>query len=119
LPLEGEDDSRPNFVVGDMREIGEQFPEDSFDGAWVCASLLHIEREDVPKVLAGLRKVVVDNGKIYIGLKRGEGEELKQEEKYGPKMARRFIYWQRENFEPVLENAGFEVEKVDESGIQP
>lgn len=104
----------PNFVVGDMREIGEQFPEDSFDGAWVCASLLHVEREDVPKVLIGLRKVVANNGRVYIGVKRGQGEELKRENKYGPEMARRFIYWQRENFEPIATKAGFEIDRVDE-----
>ena len=46
----GGSENTPDFIVGDMLEIGERFPENSFDGAWVCASLLHIERNDVPKL---------------------------------------------------------------------
>lgn len=107
-------DKPPRFMVGDMRELAELFPEDSFDGAWVCASLLHIEREEVPAVLSGLKKIVVDGGRIYIGVKGGEGEELREEDKYGPKMKRKFVYWQEDELQRVLERAGFEVVKLDE-----
>ena len=37
------------FICADMRRI--PLPTDSLDGIWMCASLLHIPRVDVPTVL--------------------------------------------------------------------
>lgn len=37
--------NRPTFLEGDMTQLAKMFPENSFDGAWVSASLLHIARE--------------------------------------------------------------------------
>ena len=38
----GKTEKPPKFIIGDMRELDKLFPKDSFDGAWVCASLIHI-----------------------------------------------------------------------------
>lgn len=37
--------NKPAFMMGDMTNLEKLFPKDSFDGAWVSASLLHIARE--------------------------------------------------------------------------
>jgi ubiquinone/menaquinone biosynthesis C-methylase UbiE len=103
----------PDFLVGDMREIGEMFDENSFDGAWLSASLLHISEEDVPKVLKGIKKIVVDGGKVYIGLKAGkQGARVVEGGKYGKPMIREFIFWEEDNFRRVAEENGLRVEKV-------
>lgn len=109
-----ETDNPPIFEVLDMRDIGNRFEENSFDGAWVSASLLHIPQEDVPTVLQGLRKIVVNRGKIYIGLKSGkQGAAIVKEDKYGQPMEREFIFWEEESFRKVAEENGLKVEKVD------
>jgi len=110
----GEVDNAPNFLVGDMTKLGKLFADGSFDGAWVCASLLHIPRKLVPKVLSGLKRTVVNGGKIYIGVKKGDGERLLAEEKYGMPMERLFVYWQSDDFRQVCEQAGLEVIRVEE-----
>jgi len=104
----------PHFEVLDMREIGTRFEENSFDGAWVSASMLHIPEEDVPTVLKGLKKIVINGGKIYIGLKAGkQGAEIVEEDKYGQPMEREFIFWEEENFRKVVEDNGLTIERVD------
>jgi ubiquinone/menaquinone biosynthesis C-methylase UbiE len=108
-----ESDNPPDFRQGDMREIGEMFDENTFDGAWISASMLHISEEDVPKVLQGVRKIVVDGGKVYIGLKAGEqGARVVSEAKYGKPMEREFIFWEENNFRKIAEENGLRVEKL-------
>ncbi|OGM11829.1 hypothetical protein A2Z22_00095 [Candidatus Woesebacteria bacterium RBG_16_34_12] len=104
----------PTFLQGDMTELDELFKQDSFDGAWLCASLLHIPRKLVPKVLSGLRKIVTNHGKIYIGVKKGEGEQLKVDTNYGVEAKRYFVYWQKDNFRQILKDSGFVIEKFDQ-----
>jgi len=113
-----ESDNPPDFQVGDMRGVGEMFDENSFDGAWVSASMLHIPEEDIPQVLKGIRKIVVNGGKVYIGLKAGkQGARLVEGDKYGKPMEREFVFWEEENFRRVAEENGIKVERlVEEKG---
>ena len=100
----------PRFQVLDMRAVGEAFPEHSFDGAWVCASLLHIPEQDVPGVLAGLHRVLTPQGPVMISLKGGpQGAALVTEHKHGRILQREFVFWEREPFEAHLAQAGFRV----------
>lgn len=106
----------PEFVVGDMREIADLFQENEFDAAWVSASILHVDEKDVPKVLEGLRKVLKQEAVCYIGVKGGkQGAVIVEEEKYGNKMQREFIFWERSNFEKLLKNFDFEITEVTET----
>ena len=98
----------PCFRVLDMRAVGEAFPECCFDGAWVCASLLHIPEPDVPGVLAGLHHVLTPGGRAMITLKGGsQGSALVTEHKHGRVLQREFMFWEREPFEVHLAQAGF------------
>lgn len=100
----------PRFRVLDLRAVGESFLEHSFDGAWVCASLLHIPEPEVPAVLAGLRRVLTVGGRAMITLKGGrQGAALVTERKHGRVLQREFVFWERAPFEAALERAGFRV----------
>lgn len=48
-------------------------------------------------------------GVVYIGLKKGDADEIREETKYGKPMKRRFVLWQRQPFEELLKEANFEV----------
>src|SRR5579859_6691610 len=50
------------------------FPENTFDGIWCKAALLHIERENIPKVLKDFYKILKPNGILIIQTKEGVGE---------------------------------------------
>lgn len=59
--------------------------------------------------MRGLHKILVSGGVAYIGLKKGDGDEIREEKKYGVPMRRRFVLWQKQAFERLLNQAGFEV----------
>lgn len=46
----------------------------SFDGGWCCASLLHVPKAQAPEALAEIRRVLVPEGTLYLGVQEGEGE---------------------------------------------
>ena len=67
------------------------------------------------KVLKGINKIVVDRGKVYIGLKAGkQGARVVEGGKYGKPMVREFIFWEEDNFRKIAEKNGLRVEKVSE-----
>src|SRR5690606_2122640 len=46
----------------------------SFDGIWCRATLLHIDRDEVPKVLSNFYNKLKVGGVLYIHTKKGKGE---------------------------------------------
>jgi ubiquinone/menaquinone biosynthesis C-methylase UbiE len=54
-------------VRGDMRAL--PFADDSFDGLWACASLLHVPESEVPGTLAEFERVLADGGVTTVSLK--------------------------------------------------
>jgi len=49
------------------------FEADSeYDGIWACASLLHVERENLGKLLGMLERAMKAGGVLYISFKEGE-----------------------------------------------
>ena len=49
--------------------------ETAFDAVWASFSLLHIPKSDLPDILARLHLALRPGGLLYVGLKRGSGEE--------------------------------------------
>ncbi len=46
-------------------------PDQIFDGIWACASLLHLSREDIVKVMQKLAKALAADGVFYVSFKYG------------------------------------------------
>jgi ubiquinone/menaquinone biosynthesis C-methylase UbiE len=68
--------SNVGFIKMDMVDL--KFPDASFDGIWCCASLLHIKRSSAHDVLRGFRRVLKENGVLFISVKEGEGDSVKE-----------------------------------------
>jgi SAM-dependent methyltransferase len=106
--------ANPEYRQLDMRALDTAFAGGSFDGAWVSASLIHIPEADVPTVLAGIHHVLTPSGRVRITLKAGpHGPQLVHDDKYGIGIDREFIFWQEENFAPMLQAAGLEIEHIE------
>jgi ubiquinone/menaquinone biosynthesis C-methylase UbiE len=107
----------PRFEVARMQEIGEIFAENSFDGAWISASLLHVPEAETPVVLAAVHRIVVDRGAVFISLKEGsQGARLVPVEAgYDLPLAREFTFWEDERFQDFVQGLGFTVEQVRRS----
>ena len=75
--------------------------EEEFDGIWACASLLHVTYDELPSVMAKLRKVLKSKGIIYVSFKYGTTKMIKGE--------RTFSNFTEATVEKMLNETGFEV----------
>lgn len=61
------------FSKRDVRDTG--FENDSFDGIWCNATLLHLNDQDMLQALLELKRIVKPNGFIAVSLKKGTGSQ--------------------------------------------
>jgi ubiquinone/menaquinone biosynthesis C-methylase UbiE len=93
------------FAQADMRHLPFV---DQIDGIWACASLLHLQRDDLLPTLREFWRVLRPEGVLYLSLKLGTGEGWKPTA-YGQPLPRFFTYWQPETLDPLLETAAFHI----------
>ena len=80
---------------------------DSFDGIWANFSLLHAPKEDLPRHLNAIRKVIKTGGLFHIGMKLGEGE-------HRDRIGRQYSYYTLEELISLIETAGFAPQRIRE-----
>lgn len=99
------------FKVMDFYNL--EFPDKTFDGFWAAASLLHVPKSEIGVVLAGIKRVIKDNGVGFISLKLKDSldEGVIKENKRGIPTERYFSFYSEGEFNQVLEKAGFQVVK--------
>ena len=93
-------------VQADMRQL--PFRANAVAGVWACASLLHLDRNELGSALSGIRGVLVASGILFVSLKHGSGGRW-DTSKYGPDAPRWFTYWSDDDVDASLETAGFEI----------
>lgn len=81
------------------------FASGTLDGAWACASLLHLPKAKLPDALAEIRRVL-GHGHVYLSFKKGENEGWRDD---GQGQRRFFAYYHPAEVELALERAGFHV----------
>lgn len=60
-----------------FEELLEAAPHGQYDGVWCCASLLHLDRNILPAVLAMLVNALVPGGVMYMSFKHGDTDRDK------------------------------------------
>jgi len=45
--------------------------EDTYDGIWACSSILHVTKEELPKILEKMINALKQDGIIYTSFKKG------------------------------------------------
>jgi ubiquinone/menaquinone biosynthesis C-methylase UbiE len=98
--------AQATFVRGDL--VSLPFTPSSADGAWVCASLLHLDPAGALEALTEVRRVLRPGGALFAGVQQGEGDTIKE----GAAGNRFFTYWSPVEFAAAVSAAGFEVETV-------
>lgn len=86
--------------VGDIENLS--FDDESFDGIWAYASLLHVPKEKLPDVVERLRCLLKPNGILGIAVKEGEGEGYVEEPEKYPGMKRWFTLFSEEDVRRVF-----------------
>lgn len=58
-------------ICRDFMELDEQ---DTYDGIWACASILHLPSQELPRMLKKIVAALKNNGIFYVSFKRGTFE---------------------------------------------
>ncbi len=86
-------------------------PGTPYAAVWADASLLHVDRGDLPRVLSRLADATEPDGVLFLGLKEGDGEDWSL---HGNVTAPRFFtFWREEPLRSALEGAGWRVTAVE------
>jgi ubiquinone/menaquinone biosynthesis C-methylase UbiE len=100
---------KATFIKQDFREL--QFQENSFDGIWACASLLHITHDDLSVVLKKLLLFLKPNGTFMMTVKAGSGERYASGRSL-PNEKRFFSFYSKPSLKDALVSSGFRVTKI-------
>ena len=96
---------KSDFVVMDMLNLGLR--EESFDGVWSLASLLHLPKSKTREAIEETYRVLKTGGVLYIGVKQGTGEELIEDKRYSQKINKFYSYFQPSELEELVSSTGF------------
>lgn len=94
------------FQVMDIETL--DFPDASFDGVWAAASLLHIPKIVLPDVFKKIHAILKENGYFYLTLKKGAGEVLEKDSRYGD-FQKFWSYFEEDELKEFLEAAHFKI----------
>ncbi|MDP2789680.1 MAG: class I SAM-dependent methyltransferase [bacterium] len=109
-----------NFRYLDLYDL--TFPSRSFDGVWSAATLLHVPKRRLPRVLKNIHRILRPGGIGCITIKerRNVDEVTIKKNKYGGE-ERFFAFWSKYEFMSLLRQAGFNVlqtyRKTEEENI--
>ena len=67
-----------------------------YDGVWACASILHVEKKQLPEIMKKMAIATKKGGIVYTSFKYGDFEGIRN--------GRFFTYLTKESFGEVLRN---------------
>lgn len=97
---------KAKFIQMDMRKL--EFEESSFSGIFAMASVFHIPKEQMSNLLIEFRRILKNNGLLYICVMKGSGEKMIEKSAAVDKMGPRFFaFYDMEELSNLLDQAGF------------
>ncbi len=82
--------------------------DDTFDGIWCHATLLHLKDDDINKALHELGRVLKTGGVLFVSFKKGNGSGAELED-FTSDDERFYNNKLIETLQPMLESSGFKV----------
>lgn len=99
------------FKVMDFNDVA--ILQQTFDGIFIQASLLHVPRNKAGDFLSAVVKKLAPGGYLYVAVKGAQPgkplEEEKAETKYGSSFVRFFSYFTLDEITALLTDLGFEI----------
>jgi ubiquinone/menaquinone biosynthesis C-methylase UbiE len=92
-------------VLGDFMNL--PFANQSFSGAWVYTSLLHVPKKDINIALNEIKRILEPNGVLGLGMIKGDNETYR--ESSGVSLPRWFSFYNQEEIEKILLAHDFEI----------
>jgi len=107
-----------HYVAGALIQMPMQalaFCASRFDGAWCCASLLHLPKHEAPGALKEIRRVLKLNGSLVLSIQAGSGEGW--EESYVAGASRFFARYTSGEMTALLKQSNFAVQAIESSNV--
>jgi SAM-dependent methyltransferase len=101
------------FLKRDVRDLAI-FPDEIFDGVWAMSSLMHLPKSDFLPALMEHYRVLKEGGPFYLSLKRGIGEKLEHDARFGG-AEKFFAYYGDEEVTDILKDTPFKIVHFDTS----
>ena len=92
-------------ICGDFNNL--PFPDASFDAVWAYTSLLHVKKSEVKIPLQEIKRVLMGDGILGLGLIEGTTEEYRESSGVGK--PRLFSFYTKDEIEGLLNDVGFRV----------
>lgn len=108
--------NNPGVVFLEQSVYELDFPQNSFDGFWASAVLLHMPKDKIDKALQSVKRVMKKGGIGFISLKKGDGERFVQGDHVGINYKRFFAFYQQDEFTNMLKKNNFEILESYEEG---
>lgn len=89
-----------------------EHPDRPYDGIWASASLLHVARHDLGRVLERLAEATADGGSLHASFKVGDGEGWSTHGEVD--RPRHFTFWRESALRALLDQAGWRVDAIVE-----
>lgn len=105
----------PGAILAQMDLRTLAFAEESFDGIWAMASLLHVPKDEATGVLVDFRRLVRPGGLLLLALKAGAGDVELQDADHADAW-RYFVYYQPAEVIAALQAAGWDVLQTEQRG---
>lgn len=99
------------LLLMDMRNLA--FHSARFDGAWCCASLLHLPKSEAPDTLKEIRRVLKSGGMLILSVQEGNGEGW--EDGYVEGAKRFFARYAVDEMKAILSDSQFAVRETSSS----
>lgn len=100
----------PNGIFKKMNMENLEFENNSFDAIWSAYSLIHVEKKKIKKVLSEFKRVLKEDGIIFMIVFEGRGEKIIPDF-LDPNEKLFFNYFQKKELENLLKSKGFEIIK--------
>lgn len=91
-----------------MDIVNLDFQPNTFDGIWAISSVVHIPKDYVSKTLQSCYNILKDEGIMYVSVKKGVGEEMIPDDRYGG-LQKYWSFFQEEEIKGLLEPQGFKI----------
>lgn len=104
------------FWQGNMRAL--DLPDEALAGIAAFYSIIHIPREDVAAVLEDLRRVLRPSGVLLLAFHKGSNI-VHMDEMWGQPVSLDFAFFEHEEMDGYLQQAGFTIEESIERAPYP
>lgn len=94
------------FFVMDMMNL--KFDDNFFDGIWCSAALLHLNKKDALLAMKEFKRVLKNDGVLYLNLKEGEGEKYITDDRYN-NVEKFYSYYSEFEIKNILKKENFKI----------